>query len=201
MLTSWWLHALMNELKILAGLLNVLLLGAGNLLFKDHYCIFPTVNIIQTMLSCSKSNSQMMKRLFQSRTTEGKRRRIKNRKNLTANSLSMSLSLRYEHPCTRTLFLFLTLSICQRRYKTPLSWKLSRDYPSVPQEVGRAPRCHITNVVKVIVHLLGLRLLTRNRATNKQTQIIYPLNNLFLFLAHLRDLSQTREHILSFFHH
>lgn len=77
MLTSWWLLALMSELKILAGLLNVLLLVAGNLLFKDHYCIFPTVNILQTMLRCSKSNSQMMKRLFQSRTTEGKRRRKK----------------------------------------------------------------------------------------------------------------------------
>lgn len=33
----------MNDLKKLAGLFDVLLLVAGNLLFKDHYCIFPTV--------------------------------------------------------------------------------------------------------------------------------------------------------------
>lgn len=154
----------MNELKILAGLLNILLFVAGNLIFKDHYCIFPTVNILQTMLSCSKSNSQMMKRLFQSRTTEWKRRR-KNKKNLTANSLSMSLSLRYQHhriPAPPLLSSF-WLSLCQWRYKIPLSWRLSTDYPSVPQEVGQALRCHITNVVKVIVNLMGLRLFTRKK--------------------------------------
>lgn len=38
---------------------------------------------------------------------------------------------------TSTPFLFPTLSICQRRYKIPLSWRLSGDYPSVPQEVGQ----------------------------------------------------------------
>lgn len=100
-----------------------------------------------------------------------KEEKEKNKKNLTANSLSMSLSLRYQHPRSPTPFLFLTLSlsICQWRYKIPLLWRLSRDYPSVPQEVGRVLRCHITNVVKVIVNVMGLRLFTMNKKQNKKT--------------------------------
>lgn len=174
MLTSWWLLALMNELKILAGLLNVLLV-AGNLLFRDHYCIFPTVHIFQTMLSCSKSNSQMMKRLFQSRTIEGKRRRRKNRKK---NWQLTHYLCRYPWGTstpTPPSFSSLWLSLCQQRYKIPLSWRLSRDYSSVLQEVGRALRCHITNVVKVIANLIRLSVVDKEQGkknikqTNKQT--------------------------------
>lgn len=84
-------------------------------------------------------------------------------------------------PPLSSFWLSLSLSICQWRYKIPLLWRLSRDYPSVPQEVGRVLRCHITNVVKVIVNVMGLRLFTMNKKTKQK-------NNSMLWLLLLTSI-------------
>lgn len=172
----------MNDLKILEGMFNVLVLVAGNLLFKDHYCIFPTVNSLQTMLSCSKRKSQMMK----SWTTGRKRRRRKKKRIWQLTHYLCRYPWVTSTP-TSTPFLFPTLSICQRRYKIPLSWRLSRDYPSVPQEVGRRAEMLHYRWSKGYSKFNGPQVVHKVRGTKEKSNHIcrHPLlTSLFLLLVH-----------------
>lgn len=83
-----------------------------------------------TILNKYKSNSQMIKQL-------GKELGWEEGKEKIFWQLTHYLCRYPPVASSFPLSLFLSLSICQWRDKIPLSWRLNRDYPSVPGESRR----------------------------------------------------------------
>lgn len=109
----------------------------------------------------------MIKQLCKLRTTEGKRRRRRRKKNnhLTANSLSMLLSSSSQLSLPLSVSFYLSVE----GYKIPLM--------KAQHRLSKCPRGgwqwnHITDVPKVRVNLMGLRLCTRDQEQKKKHNIM-----------------------------
>lgn len=98
----------------------------------DEESLYCTVGLTQRKAS-AKATPCWLSSWLSWGTWRGSRGRKKKKSLLTASSLSMSLSSSSQRS-PPPLTLLLSLSICQWRDKTPLSWRLNRDYPGVSGE-------------------------------------------------------------------